>query len=62
MLNGSGPCPQIGQTGGPPATGLPSLRLGPHGLINRLPGPPPSQMPMQAHRQHQPPLMSPLAI
>ena len=47
MPNGTGPRPQGGQTGGPPATGLPSPRLGPHALNNQTTGLPPPQMSMQ---------------
>ena len=46
MANGTGPRPQGGQTGGPPATGLPSPRLGPHALNNQSSGLPPPQMAM----------------
>ena len=46
MANGTGPRPQGGQTGGPPATGLPSPRLGPHALNNQTSGLPPPQMAM----------------
>jgi translation initiation factor 4G len=55
MPNGTGPRPQGGQTGGPPATGLPSPRLGPHALNNQASGLPPPQMSMQPTMSMWPP-------